>query len=126
MAEITVRELQNLVREKWLSVLVLAGLVVFGMVVAGGGGSVGMNLVLFICSGLLCYYDWDHFGPTVALQNGAIPAAIAWIVVLPLGRIAEPFLDSFTVLGAIIVSAAMLVALVVFLGPVGFFLGIIL
>jgi len=52
------------------------------------GGVFHYGIILLVAAGCI-YYDFDNYGPTVAIQNGAMSAGIAWILVVPLWSVTE-------------------------------------
>lgn len=55
--------------------------------------------LLVALGGLLVLYDWSALGPTMALQSGAVAAATAWLLVVPLALVSLAFEEQLPIVG---------------------------
>eukprot|EP00931_Biecheleriopsis_adriatica_P102793 TRINITY_DN77722_c0_g1_i1.p1 TRINITY_DN77722_c0_g1~~TRINITY_DN77722_c0_g1_i1.p1 ORF type:complete len:456 (+),score=82.62 TRINITY_DN77722_c0_g1_i1:44-1411(+) len=81
--------------------LVLGVLVLAGLLLPFFTATVVTLLHALVCyvlpigfAGLIIAYDWDLYGPTVAVKHGAMSAAVAWVIVVPLGFVTDSMLSS--------------------------------
>mmetsp|Transcript_153391 Transcript_153391/g.471915 ORF Transcript_153391/g.471915 Transcript_153391/m.471915 type:complete len:334 (+) Transcript_153391:78-1079(+) len=79
--------------------------------------------VLSALGALLVIIDWRRLGPTVACHSSSIAAAVAWLLVVPLGLGGLELVEEIPLAGFAVLAAAVAAALVLALGPPGLLLG---
>ncbi|CAE7213052.1 Parp2 [Symbiodinium sp. CCMP2592] len=71
-------------------------------------------------------YDWTMKGPTVALKHGLASAAVAWVMVVPLGLITHSLLHYLSALIIAGVAISMVLTLLTMYGIIGCIVGVLL
>mmetsp|Transcript_9585 Transcript_9585/g.28851 ORF Transcript_9585/g.28851 Transcript_9585/m.28851 type:complete len:373 (-) Transcript_9585:237-1355(-) len=79
--------------------------------------------ILYGLGALLFLNDWRRFGPTVALHSSSIAAAVAWLLIVPLGLAGLELVEAIPLAGFAVLAAAVALALYLALGPLGCLLG---
>eukprot|EP00440_Ansanella_granifera_P068671 gb/GFBE01074490.1/.p1 GENE.gb/GFBE01074490.1/~~gb/GFBE01074490.1/.p1 ORF type:complete len:451 (+),score=40.05 gb/GFBE01074490.1/:1-1353(+) len=76
-----------------------AALIAAGLLISFSGSAVTTLLHVFAIyllpaaiAALAVAYDWNNHGPTVALKHGVVAAAVAWLLVVPLGFVTDSLL----------------------------------
>jgi len=113
--------------------LVLVGLVVIGFslpYLLAHAGSVmqvlGTYVIPAAIAGVAIAYDWSIKGPTVALKHGLASAAVAWVMVAPLGLITHTLLHYFCSLFMVGLAIWALLAMATLYGIPGCIFGVII